>query len=365
MNILITGCCGVVSRAIARPIKFSEHYSTARIIGTHVCKNWFGLHESLFDKIYRVSDIDDGASEYATQIRNIGRLEKIDLAIVTPDKEVLFWSQNEFEIPATLPPPGFTAIASDKRRLYEVLASTGLVPDFAIHDRSELLGCEAEQIVGSEYPRWIRDCSVGSDSGKGALMVNDIEEIRAWVVLNKNIDEFMVSTFLPGRNFAFCMLVDDGNLLKSCSYERLEYFMTDVAPSGVTGNISRGRLVNEQQVLVNAEAAVREVARHTGEKVSGLVTVDLREDENGFPLITEINIRHTAATSAYTAGGCNMVEAQIHQTLLRSDLIDSSPVVFPKDNYILRGIDGQPLLVHSISIPEPGSEFLPEEAFPC
>lgn len=365
MNILITGCCGVVSRAIARSIQLSKHYSTARIIGTDVCKSWFGLHESLFDKLYRVSDIDESASEYATQISNICKLEKIDLAIVTPEKEVLFWSHNDLGIPATLPPPGLAAIASDKRRLYKVLASTGLVPDFAIHDRSELLGRKAEQVAGSKYPRWIRDCSVGSDSGKGALMVNDIEEIRAWVVLNKDIDEFMVSEFLPGRNFAFCMLFDDGKLLNSCSYERLEYLMADTAPSGVTGNICRGRLVNETQVQVNAEAAVRAIADQTGEKISGLLSVDLREDKNGIPLITEINIRHTAATSAYAAGGCNMVEAQIHQTLLRQDLIDTTPVVFPKDNFILRDIDGLPLLVHGVDIPKPGGQFFPQETFPC
>lgn len=80
----------MVSRAIARSIKLSQHYATARIIATDACKNWFGLHESLFDKIYRVPDIGDGATKYATRIGNISRLEKIDLAIVTPEKEVLF-----------------------------------------------------------------------------------------------------------------------------------------------------------------------------------------------------------------------------------------------------------------------------------
>jgi carbamoyl-phosphate synthase large subunit len=364
VNILITGCCGVVSRAIARSIKLSDHYSTARIIGADVCDNWFGLHEALFDKLYRVSSIENG-SEYVAQISNISNLEAIDLAIITPEKEVIFWTQNDLGIPATLPPPVFSDIASNKRKLYELLSPTGLVPDFAIHHRSELLGTDAERILGGGFPRWIRDFSTGSDSGKGALKVNEIDEIRAWVVLNRNIDEFMVSAFLPGRNYALCMLFDDGKLLKSCSYERLEYFMAEVAPSGITGNIRRGKLVNEKQVLLNAEAAVREIARQSGEKITGLISVDLREDEKGNPLLTEINIRHTAATSAYAAGGCNMVEAQIHHTLLKPELIDSSPKVFPKDNYILRDIDGLPILVHEINEPESGGQFLPEETLPC
>ena len=363
MNILITGCCGVVGRSIARSIKLSEHYSNARIIGADVCNYWYGLHESLFDKIYRVSDISS-APEYRTQVLDICASELIDLAIVTPEKEVLFWTLNELGIPITLPPPGLASIASDKGKLYEQLAPTGLVPGYAIYSRSHLLG-NKELTPAVEYPLWIRDFSVGSDSGKGALKAEAIDEIRAWVLLNKNIDHFMLSSFLPGRNYACCMLFDDDRLLKNCSYERLEYFMGPVSPSGVTGNISRGRLVNEKQVLINAEAAIREIASQTREKVRGLFTVDLREDIDGFPLVTEINIRHTAPTSAYAAGGCNMVEAQIHHGLNRLDLIDGSPVLFPENNYILRDIDGLPIWVHRLTLPEPGGEFVPEEILPC
>jgi hypothetical protein len=60
-----------------------------------------------------------------------------------------------------------------------------------------------------------------------------------------------------------------------------------------------------------------------------------------------------------------MVEAQIHHTLLKPELIDSSPKVFSKDNYIVRDIDGLPILVHEINMPEPGGQFLPEETLPC
>lgn len=364
MNILIIGCCGVVGRAIARSIKLSKHYSDARIIGADVFQYWYALHESLFDGIYRVSDISN-QQEYSTQVRNICASEAIDLVIVTPEKEVLFWAQNGLGVPATLPSPRLANIASDKSRLYELLATTGLVPDFAILGRAELLGSDAASIVTVEYPLWIRDFAVGSDSGKGALKAGALDEVRAWVLLNKNIDHFMLSAFLPGRNFACCMLFDEDKLLKSCSYERLEYFMGPVSPSGVTGNISRGRLVNEKQVLINAETAMREIARQTGERICGLFTVDLREDKNGIPLVTEINIRHTAATSAYAAGGCNMVEAQVHHGLNRLDMIDDTAVLFPENNYILRDIDGPPVWVHEITLPEPGDKFHPRVNFPC
>lgn len=364
LNILVTGCCGVVSRSIARSIKLSKHYCDARLIGVDVCNYWYGLHESLFDRIYRVSDVDNEQA-YADQVRKVCAKEDIDLAIIQPEKELLFWTRNELGVPVTLPPRGLAEIASDKRKLYERLASTGLVPAFAIHSRSDLLGSNPGDALAGEYPLWIRDISVGSDSGKGALKADDIDDIRAWVLLNKNIGEFMLSAFLPGRNYACCLLFDDDRLLKTCSYERLEYYMGPVSPSGVTGNISRGRLVNDARVLANAEAAVRAVARLTGEKTHGLLTVDLREDVNGNPLVTEINIRHTAPTSAYAAGGSNMVEAQIHHTLGRLDQIDGTLLDFPEDNYILRDMDGKPLWVHAVNLPEPGNEFIPEDIFPC
>lgn len=364
MNILISGCCGVVSRAIARSIRMSGHYSGALIIGVDVGNYWYGLHEPLFERIYRVSDVDSDAG-YDIQLRDICKKEAIDLAIITPEKEVLFWTKEDLGVPVTLPPAQFAAIASDKRRLYELLAPTGLVPRHAIHTRQDLLDPAATPVIEMEYPLWIRDISVGSDSGKGALRADGIEDIRAWVQLNGKIGTFMLSEFLPGRNFACCLLFDEDRLLKTCGYERLEYYMGPVAPSGVTGNISRGRLVYDERVLAAAEAAVREIARGTGETLQGLLTVDLREDSDGVPRVTEINIRHTAPASAYAAGGCNMVEAHIHHTLGRLDLIDGTPAAFPEGNYILRDIDGRPLWVRDLELPEPGEVFIPAEGVRC
>ena len=77
-----------------------------------------------------------------------------------------------------------------------------------------------------------------------------------------------------------------------------EYFMGHLAVSGVTGNINRGRLVNDERARTLAEQAVRFVAGLAGEPAHGLLTVDLREDRSGALKVTEINVRHVAATSA-------------------------------------------------------------------
>jgi hypothetical protein len=39
--------------------------------------------------------------------------------------------------------------------------------------------------------------------------------------------------------------------------------------------------------------------------------------------------------------------------------------VFPENNYILRDIDGLPVWVHDVILPEPGDAFIPLDTFPC
>ena len=229
-------------------------------------------------------------------------------------------------MPTLLPPPGLVAIAISKGKLYEALRETGLVPRYRIVSRDELLERRGVELDGG--PVWLRDYSDASSSGIGSLQVTEPEEAYAWAYLNPGISSFMVAEHLPGRNIAASLLFQDDELLKAGCYERLEYFMGHLAVSGVTGNINRGRLINDERARTLAEQAVRLVAGLTGEPAHGLLTVDLREDRTGALKVTEINVRHVAATSALADGGANMAEAQVLATLgrLGRDRRDRAPL---------------------------------------
>ena len=121
--------------------------------------------------------------------------------------------------------------------------------------------------------------------------------------------------------------------------------MAKVAVSGITGNICRGRLVNDSRVCSAAEQAVRRIGGQTGEVMHGLVMVDLKENRRGEPLVTEINLRHVAGTWAFAEGGANMAETQVFATLGNLDHIGQVEGYFPRSNLILRDIDGVPILV--------------------
>ncbi len=86
--------------------------------------------------------------------------------------------------------------------------------------------------------------------------------------------------------------------------------------------------------------------RETGARKHGFFTVDLKEDEQGSPKVTEINIRHVAFTQCFAAGGANFAEDTIR-------LLDNDPTFdtsfklyeFEPDLIFLRDVDETPILM--------------------
>lgn len=342
-RVLITGACGVTSRTIVRALRKSPAFCQTRLIGTDLCDNPFALYEGLYDRIYRVPSLQQ-AEDYQALIHRICEKECIDAAIVVPEPEVLFWAEHKMPVPALLPPPRFARLAISKATLYQQLRGTGLVPNFSLVDRNQML---AGDLGGFEsWPLWLRDFSAGSTSGRGALCVNRSEEAAAWMTLNLGIDRFMVSEYLPGRNLACILLFNEGDLLKVGTYERLEYFMAKTVLSGVSGNICKGRLINDPAALEVSRQAVELLCQFSGERMHGLVTVDLRTDAHDRPKVTEINLRQVAAASAFAeVPGGNLAEAQLLVTLAHAEAVGPLEVVFPDDNRLFRDIDGLPVYV--------------------
>jgi hypothetical protein len=352
MNVLVTGACGVTSRAVVRSLRCSPNFAELRIVGTDVCDNPYALFEGLYDKIYRAPHV--AQQHYGKAITDICSREKIDAAIIIPELEVLYWSGRTFPAAVALPPPQMCHISGSKRRLYEALASTGLVPRFSIVLRHALLNSSLSS--APEFPLWIRDFSEGATSGKGSLLAHTLEELRAWAILNPSTEQFMISEFLPGRNFACHLLYNRGVPVKIACYERLEYFMARTVMSGISGNISKGRLLNDARLPKVGIAALEHLLHSTGETMHGIVAIDLREAADGSPLITEVNLRHVAATYSFAAAGFNLAEAHLLVTLGHANL---GPVEakFPADNMIFRDIDGPPIWVSKYEPPTIGQSM--------
>lgn len=349
MNILISGSCGVTSRAIARSLRLSEKFGSAKLVGTDVCENRYGIHEGLFDVTYRVPYVWE--SGYESLVEKICATESISVAVIIPELEVRHWASRKFPVPVMLPPPDFCELAVSKKRLYEALSETGLVPDFQIVDSKAILG--GTQKIKA-FPRWVREFDEGSSSGKGAYLVNDEQELEAWMTLNRDTQQLMVAEVLPGRNLACHLLYNQGELVKIATYERLKYFMSRVSMSGITGNICEGRLVNIPAALKVSTAAVAKLIEMTGETMHGIVAVDLKESSDGTPMVTEVNLRHVASTFSFARGGINLAETQVALALDPKAPTGDIEITFPPNNRIFRDIDGEPIWIRDFQEPEVG-----------
>lgn len=338
VNILVTGACGVTSRSVVRSLNKSQYFKDkCNFIGTDVCYNLFGIYEGLYSKVYKVPSFN--SPEYREIMERIIKENDIEYAVVIPEPEVLYWSENPFDVKFHKIPPHFSKAVLSKLSLYSLLEGTGLTPKYQFVPKNL-----KREDIKLEFPMWIRDYSEGTTSGMGSYMPKDFEQLSAWLTINENVETFMLSEFLPGRNLACFLLYDEGKLIKYGVAERQTYLMAKVAVSKITGNTNQGKLLNDKKVFEIARKAVENIIAKTGETMNGLVVVDLKEAADGTPMVTEINIRHVAFTSSFANGGLNFSEIQMLILSGQKDKITPEmTLTFPEDNLILRDVDGLPL----------------------
>lgn len=344
MKILITGACAVSARSVVRSLRKSPKFCNCEFIGWDMATTLYGLYEGLFDKIYKVPAVTD--STYGSIAQKIIDEEKPDAAIIVPEIEVLYWAKNPFNLPHIVPPLKFCEVAISKKKVFEILAPHNLIPKSFQVSRIDILN--NNYIAPLSYPLWIRDSSAGTASGKGSFKANNLYELHAWVNINTGIDEFQLSQYLPGGNYGVFCLFNNGDLKKVAIAERIEYIMSKVAVSGITGNTSKGRLLNDDKIKDVALKAIEIIRKNTNSIMNGLVVVDMKADENGNPLVTEINIRHVAFSSSFANAGFNLSEYQLLCALNRqNELTTEVEKIYPKNNLILRDVDGQPLYIEN------------------
>jgi len=287
MKILITGVGGVTPRSFAQALRKYSKYAYYELVGTDSNKYALGLYMTeLFNKTYLVPRVND--PDYWPVIDSIIEKERIDIAVINPELEVVEWAKRamsyQFPLKVLLPHYELASRLVDKAILSEALEPYGLVP------RSFTLDIESlrkDKILKLEYPFWIRS-ALGS-SGLGAMKINSFDELQNWINVNPKVEKFLASEFLPGRNLGCKMLYHNGELLRSAIAERVYYVMAKVAPSGITGNTCFGRLVNSPEAFSVASKAMDIMFEKTNTPKHGFFTVDLKEASDGTPMVTEVN----------------------------------------------------------------------------
>ncbi len=341
----MTGVGGPTPRSFAIALKKYSRYQPFEIIATDINPLSVGLYQKdLFAKSYVIPRASDPS--YWEVIESIVAENGIDVAVILPELEVMEWSRRKLTHPlpckVLLPDISIAEILVDKSKMTDLLQHLDIVPP-SVEFSSDAAGFENVFSV-LPFPFWVR--STSGTSGLGSLKVENEPALRNWIQINPGVKQFLASKFLPGRNLACKLLYHNGRLLRAACGERVNYIMAKVAPSGITGNTSFGRLLNEPALVEVATMAMTELFSISGAAAHGFFTVDFKEDENGKPYITEINVRHVAFTQCFAAAGANFAEDTIR-------LLDEDPgfhrefkmYEFEPGQVFLRDVDALPILM--------------------
>lgn len=346
-KILVTGVGGPTPRSFVRAIKWfgGDYKSQFDFIGVDTNPLAYGLYDKeLFSKSYVVPRAD--SPNYWNAINSIIEENNIEAAVVLPEVEVLEWSKNHAKlskkIKLNLPDPKLAKELVNKHLLHTVLNHTDYVPKFFRLNPLDYSYADITKAVGTTF--WVR--STEGSSGLGSLKINDEAVLAQWVSMNKGVTEFIATEYLPGRNMACKLLYFDNKLLATACGERVNYIMAKVAPSGITGNTSFGRLLNEPELVRISIDTMNIISDKLGTGLNGIFTVDYKEDEKGAAKITEINVRHVAFTSSLAAGGANIPLQTLKAMLLEDPAqMETKHFTFEENLIFLRDVDSYPIIM--------------------
>lgn len=346
-RILVTGVGGPTPRSFVRAVKYfgGEYANRFEFIGVDSNPLSYGLYDKeLFAKSFVVPRAND--RKYWDVINAVVEQNAIDGAIILPEIEVLEWSKNysrlNKNIKLHLPDYDLAKEIVNKYQLHTLLKGTEYIPVFLKLNPKHYSFDTLKEAVGEIF--WVRGTE--GSSGLGSLKISSRETLAQWITMNTDVSEFIATEYLPGRNMACKLLYFNDKLLASACAERVNYIMSKVAPSGITGNTSFGRLLNEPGLVEISTNALNIVSKKVGTGLNGIFTIDFKEDRYGRPKITEINIRHVAFTSSMAAGGANLPLDTLRILFDEENSCSETVHYTFKEHYIfLRDVDAYPIVI--------------------
>ena len=235
-------------------------------------------------------------------------------------------------------------IADDKVATQERLLASGVpVPATIRLDSPEDLIRAFAELQDKDGPIWVRGSGApGLGIGGAALPCTQPAVAKAWVDHYDGWGKMSASVFLPGANLTWMAAFQRGQLIAAGSRERLEYVLPHVAPSGVTGAPAVSRTIDRADVIEIGERAVRAI----DSEPHGVFFVDLKEDTEGMPRVTEINAGRCGTTiHFYTNAGYNFPWLLVEMALGSVEPLAEPNKAVEVDLYWVRTLDCGPELV--------------------
>ncbi len=256
-----------------------------------------------------------------------------------PDVRALAAVRDRVGARTYLPTDAALALAGDKLACAQRLRDAGVgVPESANYESlADIVGV-TEELPTRHERVWVR-ARVGAGA-RGSLPVRTGAQAEAWIrwwidERGMQPSDFMGSAMLPGREFAYQSVWQDGTLLAGQARERVEYLYGHLTPSGQTSTPAVARTVAEPAVDDVALRAIRALDTEP----RGVYCVDIKQAADGTPKVTEINAgRFFTTSNFFAAAGLNMPDMVVRCALgERVAPVGSSPL--PPDLYWIRMVD--------------------------
>jgi len=344
-RILVTGAGGPAGINFVKSLRVSPEKIV--IIGTE--NNESIIHLSCAEKNYLVPKATDPG--YIDSLNKTIIKEKVEFVHAQPDIEVVVISENREKLKANvfLPSKETVRICQDKLESAKAWQKEDIpaAKFLELHNESDI--DKAFDKLGSSI--WIR-ARYGA-GGRGSTPAHSKETALSWIRYWKSRKmgwEFIAQEYLPGRNMGFHSLWKDGELVTSMARERLEYIYPNLAPSGVTGTPSVQRTIHDKTVNDIGTKAVLAIDPN----FNGIACVDLKENKEGKPCVTEINAGRMFTTSFFFSYASKMLRKDyyanipyLYVTLSFKENIPNIPKynVLPENVYWIRHIDAPAKLI--------------------
>ena len=344
-RVLIAGAGGPAGVNFVESLRLAPEKMV--ITGTEA--NEYYYHLATTDKRYLIQKAEEDG--YIDRLNEIIRKEKIDFLHAQPDIEVKVVSENREKIEAfvLLPSKKTVETCQDKLESSRIWKRKSVPVAKTLELRGERDIEEVFEEFGGQI--WIR--ARHGAGGRGSTPANKKETALSWIRYWKSRNmkwQFIAQEHLPGRNIGFHSLWKDGELVTSMARERVKYIYPYIAPSGITGTPSVQRTIHEKGVNETATNAVLSI----DPCFNGIACVDLKEDKEGIPKVTEINPGRMFTTSFFFSYASKILRGDyygnipfLYTKLAYKESIPDIPKynILPEDTYWIRHIDSPARLV--------------------
>jgi carbamoyl-phosphate synthase large subunit len=305
-TVLVTGIGGSIGIDVARSLRRDP---SIRLVGADGSPWGRRLGARLCDEVAELPRADRDPEGFLAALDRLVAEAGVDFSFVNPDPELEALGRLD-QLPTgghAVPPAAVTAVCLDKAA---TVAAAGpelaaLFPATRPVASLDELPAVFEELAP---PLWLR-ATIGP-GGRGSLPVEEPEEARSWIRYwqrRGRADRWVAQELLPGRNFNWTGLYAGGELVVTAAMERLRYFLAEPAVSGVSGQVALCATVAPQPFRSDCDRVVRAL----DPRPHGLYSVDLREDREGRPRVTEVNPRLAGRPWLYSNAGINLPLAAV------------------------------------------------------